>query len=140
MTRTKNYRKKTNRNKRSNRKSRKVNKNPIIVGVLHASWCGHCQTLMPKWKIVKQKMLSNSKYSNKYQFVDIEDSDAQKDHKMNQLNLKINDKSVQLSASGFPTIFKIQNGVLEYYNGSREEDLLQAWVTSQTPVITKESI
>jgi len=137
MTRTKNYRKKTNRNKRSNRKSRKVNKNPIVIGVLHANWCGHCQTLMPKWKDFKQQMMSDSKYNTKYHIIDIEDSDSQKDHKMNQLNIKINDKNIKLSADGFPTIFKINNGVLEYYKGEREVDSIKMWAISPVTRISE---
>lgn len=96
---------------------------PVIIGVIHANWCGHCQMLMPKWKIFKRELKNNKRVV----IMEIEDGDHDKDQRIQRLNIKINDKNVRLQASGFPTIFKIQNGHLEYYNGNREPLALKQW-------------
>jgi thiol-disulfide isomerase/thioredoxin len=117
------YSKKSYKKYKGGNKTRKNNVTPVIVGVIHANWCGHCQALMPKWKIFKNQIKNN----NKINVLEIEDSDHDKDKRIANLNLKINNKSVRLQASGFPTIFKIQNGNLEYYNGEREPESLKQW-------------
>jgi hypothetical protein len=50
--------------------------------------------------------------------------------------VKINDKSVRVQANGFPTIFKIQHGHLEYYSGNRDPVALKQWaLASKAPVV-----
>ena len=124
------------KSRKTNHKTRKNIETPIIVGVIHANWCGHCQALMPKWRVFKNEL----KHSKKVTIIDIEDSDSKKDAKMARLNVKINDKSVKLQANGFPTIFKIHRGHLQYYNGNREPAQLKQWAlgynNKQLPKLT----
>lgn len=110
-----------------------IKKNHTIIGVVHAKWCGHCQVLMPKWRTFKNQMKNNKQIS----VIDIEDGDHNKESRLAQLNLKINDKSVKIEANGFPTIFKIVNGNLEYYSGNREPDALKNWALSKHNAVIK---
>ena len=117
------YRIKTYKKNRRNNKTQKNIKNHVIVGVVHAKWCGHCQVLMPKWRVFKNQLKNNKQIT----IIDIEDADPKKDSQIADLNLKINDKSVTIQANGFPTIFKIKNGILEYYSGNRDSNSLKKW-------------
>ena len=56
---------------------------------------------------------------------ELEDSDKNKDSKLKSVNNKINGGSLQVN--GFPTLFKISNGKVEYYNGERSLDALLKW-------------
>ena len=119
------------RNAKVHNKTKK-NASSTIVGVVHAHWCGHCQELMPKWKLFKNEL----KHNKNITVLDIEDGDPRKDHKLSRLNVKINDKSVRIQANGFPTIFKIQHGHLEYYSGNRDPVALKQWaLASKAPVV-----
>jgi thiol-disulfide isomerase/thioredoxin len=119
----KSYRRSYQQNKTNKNITRKNLGSQTIIGVIHANWCGHCQMLMPKWKLFKKALNGNKNIT----IIEIEDGDHDKDQRIERLNLKINDKSVRLQASGFPTIFKIQHGHLEYYNGNREPGALKHW-------------
>ena len=105
-------------------------KKDIVVGKIYAEWCGHCQNLKPEWT----KMKNNLKNSNvECKFYEIEetnqDSGIQKvnDEYLNNSNTKL---TLQ---GGYPTIFKIVDGKLDYYNGERNANSLQSWVTTSSP-------
>jgi thiol-disulfide isomerase/thioredoxin len=124
MVKTRNQRKSHNK---SYNKTRKNIGSSIIVGVIHAKWCGHCQMLMPKWNKFKRELRRNKKVT----ILEIEDSEPKKEKRIADLNVKINDKAVRIQANGFPTIFKISHGHLEYYNGNREPAALKQWALGQ---------
>jgi thiol-disulfide isomerase/thioredoxin len=98
----------------------------IIIGLIYANWCGHCQSLRPEWKNMKNKIKS-SKTSHKTHFIEIEDSDVKKDSKLNKINIHLK-KEPKLSVNGYPTIFKVSGGNLEYYKGERSADKIGQWV------------
>lgn len=106
------------------------NKDTIVVGKIYAEWCGHCQMLEPEWV----KMKDNLKNSNiKCEFYEIEETNEDNGTQdVNNKYLKNSNKKLALQG-GYPTIFKIVDGKLEYYNGERESHLLQAWVKSDLP-------
>jgi len=113
-------------NRSSRKKTLKNYKKPkMIIGLVYANWCGHCQALKPEWKKMKNN-LKSSKIKNNHQFVEIEDSDIQKNHKMNQINTRLK-KGEKLNVQGYPTIFKIKSGNLEYYKGGRTSDEMGNW-------------
>jgi len=58
-------------------------------------------------------------------YLEIEDSDKHKDRKIAHVNSRL--KGEKLVANGYPTIFKIQGGNLEYYQGERNAQELQQW-------------
>lgn len=106
------------------------NSKQVFVGRLHANWCIHCKSLKPEWAKMK-KILSKTK--GKYRFVSIEQSKEARDlERLNKyLGLVEDDKKVQMK-EGYPTIFKVVDGVVEYYNGPRMTQNLVNWVKETT--------
>jgi thiol-disulfide isomerase/thioredoxin len=100
---------------------KKYSKPTITVGLIHASWCHHCLALKPEWKKMKKGLRNTN-----CQYLEIEDSDPHKDRKIAHVNSRL--KGEKLVANGYPTIFYIKGGNLEYYNGERTSDSLQQWV------------
>ncbi len=102
-----------------------TNSKNIMVGRIHALWCGHCKALVPEWSKMKKEL---SKQRGGYKFVSVEQS--KEEPHLERLNkyLKIDDnaKKVQIQG-GYPTIFKASNGVVEYYNGPRMAENLVQW-------------
>ena len=115
---------------------KKYKKPKIIIGLVYANWCGHCQALKPEWKKMKNN-LKSSKIKNNHQFVEIEDSDIQKNHKMNQINTRLK-KGEKINVQGYPTIFKIKGGNLEYYKGERTSDEMGKWAFKNGKKIQQE--
>lgn len=91
---------------------------PVIVGLIHADWCGHCQRLMPKWNEMKNGINVN------HEIMEIEFSDPEKDNKLMDLNRRIQgDKEIYIS--GYPTVFRIDDkGKLDYFEKEHEVDPL----------------
>lgn len=117
------------KNIRKTKTNKKTNDNIVMVGLIHAKWCGHCQALMPNWEIMKNELINDKKF----QIIEIEDGDLNKDTIINNLNENLKDKNILLKADGFPTIFKIDNGILEYYKGAdREPTSLKTWFSNDT--------
>lgn len=118
-------------------KTRHTEPDIVVVGKIFAHWCGHCQTLLPEWKklvhVIKTKQKINSKSNTKYVFIEIEQS--QQDAKITRINntyLKEPHQSKLALQGGFPTLFKITDGKLEYYNGPRTYLEMLNWYTSHT--------
>ena len=121
MTKVKSYRRKSY--KKRPRVTKKNQHKPTIVGLIHANWCGHCQTLMPVW----EEMVKTMKGNKSFHIVKIESSDLNKDARMAHINSKLSKDSPKLEANGFPTIFKVKNGKLEYYSQERQLDAMHKW-------------
>lgn len=120
MGKTVHRRKRTRGGSRKNRKTMKHGKPVITVGLIYANWCGHCKALHPEWAKMKKGMRGvNCNY------LEIEESDKHKDRKIAHVNSRL--KGEKLVANGYPTIFKIQGGNLEYYQGERNAPELQQW-------------
>lgn len=115
-----------NLHKNLHKKSRKFNnnKNQVIVGLVHAEWCGHCQQLMPEWKIMEENISTDSKLNKKCKIVKIEsqyvDAELPKYAKMT--------KERNIPVEGYPTIFLIKNHILQKYTGERNHENLKNWV------------
>ena len=97
---------------------------PMIVGRIHAKWCGHCKSLEPEWATMKKQF-----GKGKYRFVSIEQTNEEShlDRLNKHLGIVDDDKKVKLQG-GYPTIFKAQNGQVEYYNGPRMAKDIADWV------------
>jgi len=110
-----------------NNNTKKKYSNPIVtVGLIYANWCGHCQALKPEWKKMKYNIMKTPSYKKgMYKFIEIEDSDKMKDQKINNMNSYL--KGEKLTANGYPTIFKIKGGKLQYYTNDRTAPELQNW-------------
>jgi hypothetical protein len=99
----------------------------IVVGLIHADWCGHCQRLMPEWNAMKTDMLQNGFDENKiYQ---IEAADGDKQNKIDSVNgmLDRNIENNQLVENGYPSIFKVDGNRIHYYSGNRTPGEMKQW-------------
>ena len=111
-------------------------KNKLVFGKLHASWCGHCKDLAEIWPEIVSRIESKV---NNVLIISIESEVMDDEVK------KVNDALVSKSSpklalqDGYPTIFKIVNGRVDYYNGTREIEPMVAWAvgTSKTRSVSK---
>jgi thiol-disulfide isomerase/thioredoxin len=102
----------------------------IIIGLVYANWCGHCQALKPEWDMFKKNLKMDKKLANKCGIFEVEDADTMKDNKIKKINNKVNGGELQVN--GFPTLFKIVGGNIEYYNGERSANSLLEWAKTST--------
>jgi thiol-disulfide isomerase/thioredoxin len=105
---------------------------PMIVGRIHAKWCGHCKNLEPEWAKLKKQI-----GKGKPRFVSIEQTNEEPhlDRLNKFLGIVDDDKKVKLQG-GYPTIFKVHNGKVEYYNGPRMAKDISEWVTSMMTYVS----
>jgi len=96
-------------------------KNVIVVGKVYADWCGHCQMLKPEWAKMKHRIHSK-KGKGHVVFAEIEEKDiGTKLKKLEQ------EHGVTVQANGYPTLFRISNGKVHYYNGNRQSNTMANW-------------
>ena len=93
--------------------------------LIYANWCGHCQMLKPKWEEAK-KMLNHN-----VSVIEIEDSDPYKHDKIEMLNNELNGEQ-KVEVMGYPTLFKIQDNKLEYYQKEREPSQMSQFFNEGT--------
>jgi thiol-disulfide isomerase/thioredoxin len=116
----------TRKQRRQGVTRKNVNPGVVTIGLIYANWCGHCQALKPEWQKMKNNIMKTPTYKKGgYKFHEIEDADELKDSKINNINSKL--KGGKLSANGYPTIFKINGGKLQYFEGGRSAGELQNW-------------
>jgi len=106
----------------------------VVVGKIYADWCGHCQSLLPEWKKLDENIQHRmAKYPNshtKYVVVAIEQKQQDEGiRKVNETYLKNTGRTLALQG-GFPTLFKITDGTLEYYDGPRTYLEMLRWYMS----------
>jgi len=116
---------------------KKSSKNTLHVGKVYADWCGHCQSLKPEWDRMKNDMklaLGRSLKNVHIQFVEIGDTPKTKakgltvEGMITKYNGKhFSNSDEKLKSDGYPTIFKVLNGKLEYYTGNREAAPMYTW-------------
>ena len=96
----------------------------VIAGMVFAVWCGHCKALKPEWVKLKNMLKSD----HRVHFEQVEQS--QENTKLPRLNEQYLSHSPQkIVANGYPTIFKIVGGKVEYYNGQRDAVKMFNWIT-----------
>ena len=107
---------------------------PVIIGLVYAEWCGHCKSLKPEWEAFKSAVKKDHNLSNKCGIFEVEDSDSMKSVKLSKMNKKL--KGGEIQVNGFPTLFKISGGGVEYFQGGeRNAATLLEWAR-QTPAYT----
>ena len=124
---------------RKTKRNRKIPQKKIIVGKIYADWCGHCKTLKPEWKQMKNIIKTNMGRSLKNVHIDIVELGDHDDNRMKNISLdqlveEFNQKHFpngdnRVSSDGFPTIFKICRKKIEYYSGPRTANEMYKWAT-----------
>lgn len=110
--------------------SNKNKKPTLVIGKIHAKWCGHCVALVPEWNKMKSEL--KKLLGNKYQLVFAEIEQSQEKHKLPKINsthLANSSKKVEIQG-GYPTLFKIQGGKLDYYGGERQAGSMTKWFSN----------
>jgi thiol-disulfide isomerase/thioredoxin len=110
----------------------------LCIGKIYADWCGHCKTLKPEWdkmkRFIKLNMGRNLKNVD-VEFVEIGETNKTKEEgkdinhllrDFNESHLSHSEEKLALQ-NGFPTLFKICGGRLEYYNGERKAESIYKW-------------
>jgi hypothetical protein len=84
----------------------------MILGKITLLGCIHCENLKKPWDILKNDIKKNKK--------NIEIIEIEAENEENEIN-KINKtlKNSELKSNGYPTVFKIVNKKVYYYNGMR---------------------
>lgn len=105
----------------------------LVVGKIYATWCSACNHLQPIWlemiDIMKTDPDSLLK-DRKLVYAEIESAEEDSGKKdINARYLMNSSEKLELQG-GYPTIFKINNGRLEYYNGARDAKKMYRWFTA----------
>ena len=112
--------------KPSHNKTAKVSheKKPVVL-LLHASWCGHCQRLMPEWEKMESEIRS-SPLNDKVEIVKIESENMESElPKYKAMTLR---KTIPME--GYPTIAMIRGGNVITYGGERTAGNIKKWIQS----------
>lgn len=115
-------------------------KHNLHVGRIHADWCGHCVALKDQWEKFKDKLKFGMGRSLKNVVIehhDFEDSEERKskghfvDKELDRYNntFLANSPIKVALQNGYPTLFRLLNGHLEYHTGERTTDSMFAWYT-----------
>jgi len=100
-------------------------KDKIIYGYFWMDGCGFCTSLHPIWNgIVTQMEAEHPEYF---------DIDFNKEHIEEAISV-LRDKGnltedEDITVTGFPTIFRIKNGHIKYYEGERSKESIIKWLT-----------
>jgi len=99
---------------------------PVTIGKIWAKWCPHCITLIPAWDKMKKLVDKNSKVKPEY--MEVEESEL---YKIEQFNKANPNGTFVDSARGYPTIYKIVGGKVEYYAGERDAKKMAEWALNK---------
>jgi len=107
-------------------------KNTFVIGKIYADWCGHCTALAPKWnkltKILRKKIPKRQLVISSIESENVETGLST----LNQTYLSNSDAKVAVQ-DGYPTIFKIVNNKIHYYEGPRELAPMLKWALQGVP-------
>jgi thiol-disulfide isomerase/thioredoxin len=108
-------------------KTQKNKPKVLLIGKIYADWCGHCRMLNPEWNKLKYNIQKNGSHGYEIRYIEIEQSAEQaKVDKVNKIYLQNSATKLALQG-GYPTIFKIVDGNIEYYGGPRKAEAMQKW-------------
>ena len=101
----------------------------LVLGKIYAEWCGHCKILAPKWEIIEQELPKRFPITSKPLVYKVEESNMD-DSKLGleTMNPYLANPSEKVEVQGgYPTIFKIVNGQVSYFDGPREIGPIITW-------------
>lgn len=98
-------------------------KEPTIVVLFFAHWCGHCQSMYPEWEKLQKE------YENNDDFVlrEIEHGNIEQDKSILEREYDVSPIQVQ----GFPTLVKFHphKEVEQYEGGERTQSNMSNWLS-----------
>ncbi len=115
-------------------------KHNLHIGRIHADWCMHCTSLKKEWDKMKKDLqfaFGRSIKKTDLSYYDFEDSEQRK-QQGHFIEKEIDDYNAMFLANsdvklaihgGFPTIFKLLDGKIEYYEGNRDAKSMISWFT-----------
>ena len=129
------HRKGSRMNRRKQSRNKRVVQSVVVVGRAYADWCGHCKAMAEDWEKLRAHFESPSKKyphsKTKYEVISI-NSNELNDKKPQVEKMYLSNTGGQIDVKGFPTIFKITDGKLEYYNGARTYSDMLRWFSQKS--------
>ena len=131
LAKTKRLRHNRMNNKYNRRRSRSVrpsDKQPTncVGGRIYWKKCYHCIVMAKDWKELLADLKDNSSIKMQDDIEAANEIDG-----INKINKKyLKNSDTKLSSSGYPTIYKIQNGHVSYYEGPRDKQSMKTWFLS----------
>lgn len=103
----------------------------IVVGKIYAKWCGHCQSMSDDWDALEDRV-------DKKVYIVLNTEESEIPGRVDEINqIYLKDSDEKLVASGYPTIYRIENQQLKYYGGDRNTDAMYDWFVTQKGGIKK---
>ena len=94
--------------------------NKIGIGKIYSDSCGYSIALKPIWKRMKELIGNNTNI----EYIELEASSSDYSSRKEQIEKKFGLKQ-PISVSGYPTIFRIKNGVINYFDKERTAEILK---------------
>ena len=101
----------------------------LVLGKIYAEWCGHCKDLAPKWTVIEKELPKRFPSNSKPLVYKVEESNMNDSELgLETMNLYLANSSEKVALQGgYPTIFKIVNGQVSYFDGPREIGPIITW-------------
>jgi thiol-disulfide isomerase/thioredoxin len=107
-----------------------LDKDTTVVGILYADWCPHCKEMIPADKKTTGKwdetlrLIEQRAPNTRVRHIQLEEANMEKDLPLLNARYKV-DLNTE---GGYPTIFKIRNGVAHKFDREREPNAIAGWV------------
>lgn len=102
---------------------KKTHNTPIVVRLIYMETCVFCKAMEHDWTALTTDI--KIKHSNDVNIARIEASNQTPElESLSQEHL--NGESINVN--GYPTIFKIEDGKIHYYNGARKRHQMLKWI------------
>ena len=111
-----------------NHTNKSLKNKPVVIGLVYSKSCIHCIHLKPIWKDMKAKIDKKVKAGRyrKPHYLIVEHANMQKLDKFNDKHAS-DMGGERIAAEGYPTCFKVEAGIIEYYKGNRESNEMENW-------------
>ena len=114
-----------------------MNKETTVIGVIYAKWCPHCKDLIPdedddetqpKWQQTIDIIKGLQNRDRDMYYIQLEEDEIRNHGKLDRLNDGCKGIcETPITASGYPTVFRMSGGKLDMYDGIREPGAMAEW-------------